>query len=179
MKSNIQFESDSHIVQGKFYPAPDNNRAVPTILLLAGFPGNEEDVLGLGNALSQHGLNVATFNYRGTYQSEGDYSLKNTQLDIRAAIAFLKNPQVCEQYHIDSGKLILGGWSYGGGMGLTFAANHPEMKHIFSIAGTDHGEFAREYQRNEMFANMVDSIFEGVKVSPGTSQVCRKDSYPE
>jgi pimeloyl-ACP methyl ester carboxylesterase len=63
--------------------------------------------------------------------------------------------------------LALAGWSYGGGMGLIYAANHAEVGHVCSIAGTDHGEFAREYQRSETFAKMLDEIFEELKHPDG------------
>ncbi len=58
---------------------------------------------------------------------------------------------------------MLGGWSYGGGIGLIYAVNHPEVAHVFSIAGTDHGEFAREYQRNKTVAELVDKEFDELK----------------
>ena len=167
MKTNFQFRSEGQIIQGKFYSASSSSGAFPTILLLSGFPGNEDDVLGLGEELSQHGLNILIFNYRGTHQSEGEYSLKNTQEDIQAAFDFLQDEETVSKYQIDLDLLILGGWSYGGGMGLIYGANHPEVKHIFSIAGTDHGKFAREYKRNETFSNMLDTIFEELKYPQG------------
>jgi pimeloyl-ACP methyl ester carboxylesterase len=176
MKTSIQFRSENQIVQGKFYSAPSGSVKFPTLLLLTGFPGNEDDVLGLGEVLSQHRINILTFNYRGIYQSEGEYSLRNTQVDIQAAFDFLKDDKIGRKYQIDSEKLVLGGWSYGGGMGLIYAANHPEVRHVFSISGTDHGEFAREYQRNEQFSTLVDSIFEELKYPDGPVNFLGKEA---
>ena len=125
--------------------------------MLQGSPGNEEDVLGLGANFAQNGYNVLTFNYSGTHRSEGLSSFANSQLDIAAAYRFLHETEALQ---IDRDHLILGGWSYGGGMALTYAANHPEVTAVFSIAGTDHGEFMREYVRDVNYRRMVDQIFD-------------------
>ena len=167
MKTNVQFKSEGQTIHGKFYSASGDLGFFPTLLILSGFPGNENDVLGLCNDLSHLGLNAMTFNYRGIYQSEGDYSLRNTQVDIQAALDFLQDADTIKDHKIDKDKLVLGGWSYGGGMGLIFAANHPQIRHVFSIAGTDHGEFAREYQRNGTFSTVVDTIFDELRYPHG------------
>lgn len=166
MKKRIEFDSDGNRIQGKFYHA-EGEAPVPTVLLLPGFPGNEDDVLELGQRMIQHGINILTFNYRGIYKSEGTFSLRNTHKDIQAATAYLHQEEVVSRFKVDTSKLILGGWSYGGGMALAYAANHPGIKRIFSIAGTDHGQFAREYKRNPTFAEMADAMFEELKSPTG------------
>lgn len=52
---------------------------------LHGFPGSESDAFGIGDKLAQSGINSLTFNYSGTYKSEGKVSWDNMQLDIDAA----------------------------------------------------------------------------------------------
>jgi len=84
MKKSIEFDSNNHKIQGKFYHA-EGEPPFPTVLLLSGFPGNEDDVLGLSQKMIQHGINMLTFNYRGIYKSEGIFSLQNTYEDIQAA----------------------------------------------------------------------------------------------
>ena len=167
MKTEIQFFCQDQTIYGQFYSLSDSSNSLPTLLLLPGFPGNEDDVLGLGEALSLRGLNVLTFNYRGTYQSEGKFSIESSLEDIQAAFDFLRDEATVRKYHIDSNRLMLGGWSYGGGLGLIYAANHPEIGIIFSISGNDFGAIAREYQRNEAFAKMVDSDFESLRYPNG------------
>ena len=176
MENQINFTCNGQTIQGIYHPAVGESNAFPTINLLSGFPGNEEDVLGLGEMLSQHGMNVLTFNYRGIHRSEGEYSLANTQEDIEASFEFLLKEETIKEHRIDSNRLILGGWSYGGGMALIYAANHPEVSSVFSIAGTDHGEFAREYQKNETFSNMVDAVFEDVKHPNGPVKFAGKSA---
>ena len=87
--------------------------------------------------------------------------------DVDAAFDFLRRASNVAKYHIDTSKIYLGGYSYGGGMALSYSATHPEIKTVFSIAGTDHGEFFREYFRNRGFAEMINKMFEQLKAPDG------------
>jgi pimeloyl-ACP methyl ester carboxylesterase len=158
--------SKGYKIQGKFYLAVIEP-IFATVLLLPGFPGNEDDVLELGQRMSRHGFNTLTFNYRGTHKSEGTFSLQNTLEDIQAASAYLHQERVIREFQVNASELVLGGYSYGGGMALAYAANHPEIKRIFSMAGTDHGEFAREYERNPAMAEMIDAMFKELESPAG------------
>jgi dipeptidyl aminopeptidase/acylaminoacyl peptidase len=162
----IKIKRENLILNGIIFPV-NGEDSLPTVLLLNGFPGGESDVLGIGEKLQTAGIVTLTFNYSGTYGSEGKYSMEYTMKDIEAAFDFLRKPNNVEKYHIDTTKIYLGGYSYGGGMSLTYAANHSEIKKVFSIAGTDHGEFFREYFKNEQFAQMIDSMFEQLKAPNG------------
>jgi len=166
MKVPIEFISQNYTIQGKFY-STEGKPPFPTVLLLPGMPGNEDDVLGLGQTMSQHGVNTVTFNYSGTYQSEGTCGWRNTLKDIQAAMEYLHQEEIIREFQIDTDRLILGGYSYGGGMALAFAVSHLEIKRILSIAGTDQSEYAREYMRNPAFAQMVDTTFEELKFPAG------------
>lgn len=178
MKFPIDFMSKGYKIQGKFHFAAVDH-AFATLLLLAGFPGNEEDVLELGQRMSEYSINVLTFNYRGIYQSEGIFSLQSTFEDISAAIEYLNQEDVIRKFQIDTTKLVLGGYSYGGGMALAYAVNHPEIRHIFSIAGTDHAEMAREYERNPAFAEMINADFEELRSPIGPVHFERKEAVNE
>lgn len=164
MTRPVSFGRDDILLQGRFHPAQGAAASFPTVLLLPGSPGNEEDVLGLGGLFARRSYNVLTFNYSGTQRSEGLSSFANSQMDIAAAYRFLVE---ATDLRVDTDRLVLGGWSYGGGMALTYAANHPEVSAVFSIAGTDHGEFMREYGRDNEYRRMVDGIFDEV-AAPGS-----------
>lgn len=164
--ADITIDRSGMLLKGKFYVS-EGKESFPTVILLHGFPGNEIDVLGLGNKLSQAGINALTFNYSGTYQSQGQWNFENTLKDIQAAFNFLHQPENISKYRIDTTRIYLGGWSYGGGMALTYAANHPEINSVFSIAGTDHGEFFREYIRNPDMQKMIDEMFAGLTAPEG------------
>ncbi len=163
---DITIDRNGVLLKGKFYISEGTGN-FPTVILLQGFPGNETDVLSIGRELSQAGINAITFNYSGTHKSQGQWSFENTQKDIQAVFEFLHQPENISTYKIDNARIYLGGWSFGGGMALTYAANHPEIESIFSISGNDHGEFIREYFRNKELAAFIDAEFEQLKAPTG------------
>jgi len=162
----VKIDGKNLKLNGILFPAKGIG-SFPTLLLLQGLPGGESDVFGIGAKFQEYGFNILTFNYSGTYGSDGEYSMEYTTRDIQLAYNFLKESNNVDRYQIDTSKIYLGGYSYGGGMSLTYAANHPEIKKVFSIAGTDHGEFFREYFSNEKFAKMIDDMFEQLKAPEG------------
>lgn len=166
---SISFDSEGYVLKGRFYPAKGKG-PFATILLLQGFPGSEGDLLGLGERISASGMNAFTFNYRGTHKSEGRFSLENTIGDIQAALEYFDTAGTIREFNIDTSNIVLCGYSYGGGMALTFAASHSGIRRIISIAGTDHGEFIREYQRNETMAEMINDMFDRLKAPEGPVQ---------
>ncbi len=89
---DVTIDRNGVLLKSKFYIAKGTG-SFPTVILLHGFPGNEADVLGIGNKLSRAGINALTFNYGGTYQSQGKHSFENTQRDIRAAFEFIHKPE--------------------------------------------------------------------------------------
>ena len=162
---DITIHRDGINLRGKIYLA-DSKGILPTVILLHGFPGNEYDVLCIGEKLSETGINVLTFNYSGTHQSDGDFNFQNTQKDIQAAFEFVFQPGNIQKFKIDTTRIILGGYSYGGGMALTFTANHSKIESVFSIGGNDHGAFMREYSRNPEMKEVIDRIFDELKAQP-------------
>ena len=153
--------NDIHL-KGKFYISEDSG-TFPTVILLQGFPGNETDVLDIGMKLSEVGYNALTFNYSGTHHSEGEFNFNNSQKDVEAAFNFIYRPENISKFKIDTTRIILGGYSFGGGMALTYAANHPNVKEVFSIAGNDHGAAIREYKLNPERKKMLNDIFDELK----------------
>ena len=169
---DITIDRNGVLLKGKFYMSEGIGN-FPTVILLHGFPGNEIDVLGIGSQLSEVGINALTFNYSGTHQSEGDCNFENTQKDIKAVFEFIHQSKNTHKYKIDTTRIILGGYSYGGGMALTYAANHQEIKAVFSIAGNDHGVFMEEYNRNSEMQKIIDKMFNDLKAPTGQVRFAR------
>jgi fermentation-respiration switch protein FrsA (DUF1100 family) len=157
-------------IEGKFY-IPEGTGNFPTVILLKGFYDPQDDVLGIGKILSEAGFGTLTFQYSGTDKSQGEFSFKNTQKDIRAAFEFIHQPKNILKYKIDTTSIHLGGLSYGGGMALTYAADHPEINSVFSIAGTDHGEFLREYMNNPNMQQWFDKWIAGLAAPEGPVRI--------
>jgi predicted esterase len=165
---DITIDRSGVLLKGKFHVA-EGTGFLPTVLLLQGFPGNETDVLGVGKILSESGINTMTFNYSGTFKSQGSTSLENSLLDIKAAFDFLHNSENIKNFKIDTTSIILGGYSYGGGMALTYSIKHLEIKTVFSIAGVDWGEYYLEYILNPEFKKTTDGNM--AKMASMTEQV--------
>jgi dienelactone hydrolase len=144
-------------LKGKLFVA-EGAGPFATVILLRGFPSSSDDVLGIGSKLAAAGFHALTFAYSGSQGSRGEASFWNAQRDIQGAFDFLHQPENAKRFQVDRGRMILGGWCYGGNMALAYAAGHPEVTTVFSIAGNDHGEFLREYARNPEFQKMVDAM---------------------
>jgi dienelactone hydrolase len=166
--ADITIDRNGVLLKGKFHVA-EGTGLFPTVLLLQGFPGNETDVIGLGKMLAESGINTLTFNYSGTFKSQGNTSLDNSLLDTKAAFDFLKNGENIKKFKIDTASIILGGWSYGGGMAMTYVIRHPEIRTVFTIAGVDWGEYYEEYLRNPEFRKATDGSM--AKMAAMTEQI--------
>lgn len=154
--ADITIERNGISLRGKFYMAEGGGDAA-TLLLLQGFPGNETDVLGLCERLARSGIHAMIFNFSGTHQSGGLVSFSNSQADIAAAYEFLYDPSNVDRFGIDTASVILGGYSYGGGMAMTYAIKHPEIDRVISIAGNDWGEHLEDYLRNPEMKAEIDA----------------------
>lgn len=87
----------------------------PTMLLLHGFPGNEQN-LDLAQAARRDGWNVLTLHYRGSWGSLGAFSFAHAVEDARTALAFLRQPETVARYHVDPRRIVVAGRSMGGFM---------------------------------------------------------------
>jgi pimeloyl-ACP methyl ester carboxylesterase len=170
--ADITIERDGIHLTGKFFVS-EGSGVFPTVILLQGFPGNEADVIGIGKQLSLSAINAITFNYSGTFKSEGKTSQPNSERDIMAAYKYLHNPDNIVRFKIDTANIILGGWSYGGGMAMTYSIKHPEITTAFTIAGVDWGYYYEEYIRNPEFKKATDANM--VKMAAMTEQIRFED----
>jgi pimeloyl-ACP methyl ester carboxylesterase len=98
----------------------------PTMLLLHGLPGNEQN-LDLAQAARRAGWNVLTMHYRGSWGSPGRFSLAGAGEDVEAAMAFLRQPENAREYGIDPRRIVIAGHSMGGFMAARYAATHDDV----------------------------------------------------
>jgi pimeloyl-ACP methyl ester carboxylesterase len=104
-----------------FYLAA-GSRPHPTLLLLHGFPGNEQN-LDLAQAARRAGWNVLTLHYRGSWGSPGTFSFAHAVEDARNAMAFLRRPETVTRYRIDPRRIAVAGHSMGGFMAARTGAD--------------------------------------------------------
>lgn len=97
----------------------------PTLLLLHGLPGNEQN-LDVAQAARRAGWNVLTMHYRGSWGSPGRFSLAGAADDVDAAMAFLRDPAHARAWGIDTARLVVGGHSMGGFLAARYAARHAD-----------------------------------------------------
>jgi dienelactone hydrolase len=131
----------------------------PTIILLQGWASGGKDSRHIGATLAGSGINSFTIHYRGTYLSGGVYTFKDLMKDLDYIYNLLKTEKYQEKYKIDTSKIIMGGHSHGGAMSMTYAANNPQIKYVFSVGAPDLAQMAREYKNNPQLAEMLDASF--------------------
>lgn len=133
------FSSNGYKVNSMLYIAQGEGPHA-TIILLHGFPGHEKNI-DLAQIFRRAGYNVMIFHYRGSWGSEGTYSISNVLEDAEAAIDFLNSEKCKKSYRVDSEEIILIGHSVGGFTALMTAANHPEIRSVASLAGFNIGVY--------------------------------------
>lgn len=113
----------------------------PTLLLLHGFPGNEQN-LDLAQAARRAGWNVLTLHYRGSWGSPGAFSFGNASEDAFTALQFLQQPATVAKYRIDTSAIVVAGHSMGGFMAADAAAAEPRVAGLFLIDPWDPSQTA-------------------------------------
>ncbi len=158
ISSKILIPRGTYYLHGHFFEA-DSERPAPIVILLPGIPGGVGDVLSLGRRLSEEGIHTLTFNYSGTHHSGGEWTMANDKTDVRAANDYIHQHEIITRYGIDTTRVYLGGYSHGGGVALLYAADHSEVRRVFSIGGNDFGEWARKTTRDAAFRKVIDELF--------------------
>lgn len=113
----------------------------PTLLLLHGFPGNEQN-LDLAQAARRAGWNVLTLHYRGSWGSPGRFSVGNASQDAFAAVQYLQQPATVARFRIDTSAIVVAGHSMGGFMAADAAAAEPRVAGLFLIDPWDPSQTA-------------------------------------
>jgi uncharacterized protein len=132
----LTFMNEGSNISGIFFKA-NKEQPVPTAILLQGFPGRDGDIKGIGSFLKNEGVNAFVFNYRGTWKSEGFFSVDNAISDVIKAVKFLSGPEISEKYNIDINNIVIIGYSWGGGIMFLTGKSCPSVKKFISLGTTD------------------------------------------
>lgn len=160
----LSFFSQGSKLNGYFYPS--KKPGSPTLLFTQGIM-ETGDIWNFGQLLSNFGIHVFMFDFRGCFGSEGKQGLKNSQEDIGAAIAFLASAEMVEKYGIDTSQLVLGGYSYGGHMSMLYAVHHPEVKRVISVSGGDLGIFGDLVLADSSLRKGYSGFFQSIRKPDG------------
>jgi predicted alpha/beta-fold hydrolase len=134
---SIDLRNNGIKLDAKIYVANKLNKA-PSVILLHGFPGNQSSPLGLAEKINSAGFNVLVFNYQGSYLSEGYFSFDNSIDNVNAAFNFLADPENQTKYKIDTSKIVVCGYSFGGTIAIESAMYNNKIRYLISIANYDH-----------------------------------------
>ncbi len=173
----IPLASGGYVLDGYFYHAGAVSK--PTVILLHGLPGNNQSPLDLAQNLNQAGMNILVFNYRGSYTSDGYFSHFHCMEDLDAAITWLKQPPIITQYGIDTGRIVVCGYSFGGGVVLWEAIKNPAIKNIITIAGLDQSVSLKEMAADTLMQVAFAQRAMGMFVPAGPLKSDPQFSYRE
>jgi len=134
---SIDLRNNGLKLDAKIYVTVKSNKA-PSVILLHGFPGNQSSPLGLAERLNSAGFNVLVFNYQGSYLSEGNFSFDNSIDNVSAAFNFLTDHENQTKYKIDTSKIVVCGYSFGGTIAIESAMYNNKIRYLISIANDDH-----------------------------------------
>jgi len=137
-------------LDAKIYPA-NKNQKVSSVILLHGFPGNQTSPLGLAESLNKAGFNTLVFNYQGSYSSEGTFSFDNCIDNVGAAVDFLFDPGNQAKYNIDTSRIFICGYSFGGTVAIESAMYNSRIRNIISIANDDHSVSIKKAAADSVF----------------------------
>lgn len=126
------------------------------LVLCHGFPQASREAASAGlryseladRIASQIDMTVLTFNFRGTGQSEGDFSLGGWWIDVQSAIRYLRE-------EVDIEDVWLTGFGAGGAVVLRAAGEDPKIRGVASFSArahfddwADNAERLREHARS-------------------------------
>jgi alpha/beta superfamily hydrolase len=137
------------------------------LVLCHGFPQATREAASAGLRYSeladriatQVDMTVLTFNFRGTGQSEGDFSLGGWWNDLQSAIRYLRR-------EVDVEDVWLTGFGAGGSVVLAAAGTDPSIRGVASFSARAH--FDDWYDHAERLADHARSL-----------GIIRSEGYPE
>lgn len=139
----VQFENHGSVINAQLYRPPGEG-VHPTVVLLHGLPGNEQN-LDLAQAMRRAGWTVITFHYRGSWGSGGRYSLRGGVDDATALLTLLRRSPTAKAWGVDPSRIVLVGHSYGGYVAASAATTSPQILGVALIAPWDISFTARAW----------------------------------
>lgn len=175
----LQIQSGGQPMNAVYYlaggPGPH-----PTVLLLHGFPGNEQN-LDLAQAMRRAGWNVLTFHYRGSWGSGGSFSFTHVLEDANAALGFLRNPDAAKTFNADRDHIVVIGHSMGGLAAAHLARRNPALTGVGLIDAANMGRAAARLKLlpRPARAPIANRVFADLGPLAGTSPAALADELAD
>lgn len=110
----------------------------PTVIVFNGNAGNRADRVPLARALSENGLSVLLFDYRGYGGNEGSPTEEGLRADALAASRYLAT-----RHDVDPGRVVYFGESLGAAVALSIAEEAPPAALVLRSPFTSLADVAR------------------------------------
>ena len=133
-KAGVKIPCGDFTLEG-IWQFPDNDRHFPAVIICHPHPlhgGNLHNyvVSSISRELLQHSIAALRFNFRGVGQSGGAFGDGiGEQEDLKSAIEF-----VLTQKNVDTNRLGLAGYSFGGGVSVPVAVSDNRIKALALIS---------------------------------------------
>jgi fermentation-respiration switch protein FrsA (DUF1100 family) len=134
----VTFETQDGLRLGGWFAPAASAASGPTVLVFNGNAGDRSFRAPLAAALSQAGLSVLLFDYRGYGRNPGSPSEAGLLRDARAARAYLAG-----RHDVDPDRLVYFGESLGAAVAVTLAAEQPPAALILRSPFTSLAEVGR------------------------------------
>ena len=152
----VRIPSQGALLNGVIYTAAGGG-AHPTVLLLHGFPGNEQN-LDLAQAMRRAGFSVLTFHFRGSWGSPGAFTFSHAAEDADAAVSFLRDPAIAAKFGIDPAHIWVAGHSMGGFLAASAAAHDRRVAGLVMISAWDMVGAAKGVTDPRLRADLADDV---------------------
>jgi len=174
----VEFESNCANIHAIFYQT-SGVEPLPTVILCHGFPGNNTDVLGLGERLMKEGFNALAFNYRGTWGSEGLFTIANSLEDVISAIRYVESSSTVREFNVDPSNITVIGYSFGGGMALLGSLKDPTARRVVYVAGGNLSEVARMMKLSDEFKEAILKMVDQGTSDSGFSSLSAEELFAD
>jgi len=114
----------------------------PTAVLLRN-PWNGGWLQHIAHALRLQGWNAITFDYRGTWQSLGTFTLGSMRNDVEEVLIDVRAEWATSSWQVAADRITLIGHLWGGGVALAAAARDPGVRCVAALAPVNVGLMGR------------------------------------
>ena len=142
----------------------------PTVLLLHGLPGNEQNI-DLAQTLRRAGWNVLAIHYRGSWGGSGTFSFDHCLEDAGAALDWIRDRAGDAALKLDARRTVVIGHSMGGFVAAHLLAERLEVQGGVMISGVDLPRSFGNDDRGQAAARVDQNvgIGAGLHILAGTS----------